>query len=131
MDAGSGVYISITSVFDGAGHGSDTVVFYSDPGCTSATGLIKTNQISYSLGANIIVSEKSAYEIDITIDSWELKQDGALVSSGTNVPTQYDIVAVEGDTLYWSGSTQADGSPITLPGDRPTTLDLANPYTRR
>jgi len=131
MDVGSGVYIIITTVFSGAGHGNDIVDFYSDPGCASTTGLVKTNQTSYYLSGSIIVSGKRAYEVDTTINSWELKQDGVVVASGTNVPTQYDIVAVEGDILYNSGITRVDPSPIMTPEDRPTTLDLANFYTRQ
>jgi len=131
MDVGSDVYIITTIVFDGVGQENDTVDFYSDPACTSATGLVKTNQTNYSLGGNIIASGKSAYEIDTTIISWELKQDGVLVTSGTNVPAQYDIIAIESDILFNSGVTRADPGPITTPDDRPTALDLANFFTRQ
>ncbi|MCP4143282.1 MAG: hypothetical protein GY755_23840 [Chloroflexi bacterium] len=125
IDSGSGTYIIATIVFDETSQENDIVNFYSDPGCTSATGMVKTNQASYSLGTSTTASGKNAYEIDITINSWELKQDGALVTSGTNVPTQYDIIAVEGDTLYTGGSA------ATTSGDRPTVLDLSNFYTRQ
>jgi len=131
MDVGSDVYIITTIVFEDDGQEIDTVDFYSDPACTSATGLVKTNQTNYSLGGNIIASGKNAYEIDTTIISWELKQDEALVTSGTNVPAQYDIIAIESDILYNSGITRADPGPITTPDDRPTTLDLANFFTRQ
>jgi len=67
MDVGSDVYIITTIVFDGDGQENDTVDFYSDPACASATGLVKTNQTNYSLGGNIIASGKNAYEIDTTI----------------------------------------------------------------
>ena len=131
MDVGSDIYVITTIVFDGVGQENDTVNFYSDPACASATGLVKTNQTNYSLGGNIVASGKSAYEIDTTIISWELKQDGVLVSSGTNVPAQYDIIAIESDILFNSGVTRADPGPITTPDDRPTTLDLANFFTRQ
>jgi hypothetical protein len=131
MDLGDGAYIIITIVFDGAGQLNDRADFYSDPGCASATGVVKTSQTSYSLGDSIIINDKNASEIDLTITSWELKQDGDVVTSGTNEPTQYDVIAVEGDTLYNSGLTRADPGPILSPGDRPTTLDLANFYTRQ
>jgi hypothetical protein len=131
MDVGSDVYIITTIAFDGAGQENDTVDFYSDPACASATGLVKTNQTNYSLGGNIIASGKSAFEIDTTIISWDLKQDGVLVSSGTNAPAQYDIITIEGDILFNSGLTRADPGPITSPDDRPTTLDLANFFTRQ
>jgi len=131
MDVGSDVYIITTIVFDGDGQENDTVDFYSDPACASATGLVKTNQTNYSLGGNIIASGKNAYEIDTTIISWELKQDGVLVTSGTNVPAQYDIIAIESNILFNSGLTRADPGPITTPDDRPTTLDLANFFTRQ
>jgi hypothetical protein len=131
MDIGSGSYIIITLVFDGAGGGYDVTNFYSDSGCTTATGLVKTSQTRYALGGSSIISEKNAYEIDITINSWELTQDGDVVTSGTNEPTQYDVVAVEGTTLFTSGLTRADPGPILTPDDRPTTLDLANFYTRQ
>ena len=131
MDVGSDVYIITTIVFDGVGQENDTVVFYSDPSCASATGLVKTNQTTYSLHGNIIASGKSAYKIDTTIISWELKQDGDIVTSGTDVPTQFDIIAIEGDTLYVSGLTRADPGIITTLADRPTTLDLVNFYIRQ
>ena len=122
----------ITTInFDGAGQANDVVDFYSDPACTSATGLVKTNQTSYILGDNVTASGKSAYEIDLIVNSWELIQDGAVILSGTDVPTQYDIVAIEGNTLYTSGITRADPGPITTPDDRPTTLDLGNYYIRQ
>ena len=131
MDVGSDVYIITTIVFDGAGQENDTVDFFSDPACASATGLVKTNQTNYSLGASIIVSGKNAVEIDTTIILWELTQDGVLVSSGTNVPAQYDIIAIESDILYNSGLSRADPGPITTPDDRPSTLDLVNFFTRQ
>ena len=131
MDIGSDVYIITTIVFDGDGQENDTVDFYGDPTCASATGLVKTNQTNYILGDNITVSGKSAYEIDTTIISWELKQDGVLVTSGTNVPAQYDIIAIESDILFNSGLTRTDPGPITTADDRPTTLDLENFFTRQ
>ena len=131
MDVGSDVYIITTIVFDGVGQENDTVDFYSDPACASATGLVKTNLTNYSLGGNIIASGKSAYEIDTTIISWELKQDGVLVTSGTNVPAQYDIIVIESDILFNSGLTRTDPGPITTADDRPTTLDLSNFFTRQ
>jgi len=131
MDVGSDVYIITTIVFDDDGQEHDTVDFFSDSACSSATGLVKTNQTNYSLGGTIIASGKSAYEIDTTIISWELKQDGVLVTSGTDVPAQYDIIAIESDILYNSGITRADPGPITTPDDRPTTLDLVNFFTRQ
>lgn len=131
MDLGSDVYIITTIVFDGLGQEIDTVDFYSDPACTSATGLVKTNQANYSLGSNVIASGKNAYEIDTTIISWELNQDGVLVNSGTNVSAQYDIITIESDILYNSGITRSDPGPITTPDDRPTTLDLTNVFTRQ
>ena len=131
MEVSSDVYTITTIVFDGAGHEIDTVFFYSDPDCASATGLVKTNQADYSLGGNLVASGKIAYEIDTTINLWELKQDGVLVNSGPDAPSQYDILAIESDILYNSGLTRADSGPITSPDDRPTTLDLANFYTRQ
>ena len=68
MEVSSDVYTITTIVFDGAGQENDTVDFYSDPACASATGLVKTNQTSYSLGGSIIASGKNAYEIDTTIN---------------------------------------------------------------
>ena len=41
MDLGSDVYTITTIVFDGAGQENDTVDFYSDPDCASATGLVR------------------------------------------------------------------------------------------
>jgi hypothetical protein len=131
MDVGTDVYIITTIVFDGGGQENDTVVFYSDPACASATGLVKTNQTNYSLGGNITANGKNAYEIDTTIISWELKQDGVLVTSGTNVPAQYDIIAIEGDNLFNSGITRTEPGLITSPDDRPAMLDLTNFYTRQ
>lgn len=131
VDAGSDDYFIMTITFTGDGQQNDTIDFYNDPVCDSATGLVKTNQGSYSLGDSITASGMSACEIDGTINSWTLTQDGALVISGTNVPTQYDIVAVEGDILYSSGINRVDPGPITDPADRPTTLDLDIIYTRQ
>lgn len=128
---GSEPYIITIIHYLGSGQATDSVEWYSDSGCTSATGLKKVNISTYDVGNGITASGKSGYEIDGTINSWELTQDGATVSSGTGVPTQYDIVAIEGDRLYNSGLTRSTSSPITNPADRPTTLDLTNYYTRQ
>lgn len=131
MDAGDGTYVIITLVFDGAGLGNDRTDFYSDPGCASATGLVKTSQTTYALGGGSIISEKNAYEIDISITAWELKQEGVVIADGADEATQYDIIAVEGDTLYTSGINRDNPGPILTPDDRPATFDLVNAYTRQ
>jgi len=128
---GSEPYIIAIIHYLGAGQATDSVEWYSDAGCTSATGLKKVNISTYDVGESITASGKSGYEIDATINSWELTQDGVTVSSGTSVPTQYDIVAIDGDRLYNSGLTRSLAGPVTNPDDRPATLDLTNYYTRQ
>ncbi|VAX18873.1 hypothetical protein MNBD_NITROSPINAE02-1697 [hydrothermal vent metagenome] len=120
-------YIIITKTYNTNDSFVDTVLWFTDSACASATGLKRVNQNSYSLGGKVTASGKSAYEIDITTNSWTLTQDGATAGGGTNLPTTYDLVAIEGKTLYVSNTP----TPITNPADRPTTLDLPNYYTRQ
>ncbi|HEB71124.1 MAG TPA: hypothetical protein ENI77_00705 [Nitrospirae bacterium] len=120
-------YIKATVTYQSGGQETDTVLWYMDSACSSATGLKKVNQTSYSLGNSVTASGKSAYEIDVTINSWVLTKNGSTVSTGVSVPTTYGLVAVEGNRLYASNSS----SPITSSADRPTALDLDNYYTRQ
>lgn len=133
MNLGSGQFIKVTMTLDGAGGSNDKTVFYRDGGCSSPTGLVKTNsKVTYRIGNSVsIPGGKTAREIDTTIQSWRLTQDGTVVKSGGPVPTQYDIVAVEGDKLYVSGLNRAHPGMITNPAQRPNTLDTANYYTRQ
>ncbi len=122
-------YLITTIAYSSGGSAVETVLFYTDSACSSATGLKKVNQSSYSFGDNVTASGKSAYEIDITINSWKLTKNGSTITSGTNVPTLYDLVAVEGKTLYIYSNPNP--TPITSPANRPTTLNLENYYTRQ
>jgi hypothetical protein len=131
MNLGDGQFIKITMSLDGAGGSNDKTVFYRDAGCSNPTGLVKTNSsVSYQIGSPVTASGKSAHQIDTTINTWQLTQDGAVIKNGGAVPTQYDIVAVEGDKLFTSGLNRANPGMITNPTQRPTTLDTANYYTR-
>lgn len=128
---GSDPYIIAIINYFGGGVSTDTVKWYSDPACASATGLEKLYMNTYSFGNGVTASGMSGVELDATVNSWELRQDGFIVSSGVNVPTQYDIVAIEGDRLYHSGLSRAIAGPITDPANRPMTFDLDNYYTRQ
>ena len=130
MDVGSGVYIKTTSTFDGAGQVTDEVVFYSDSACTHPTKMVKTDTATYKIGKSLDVEGMTAYEMDLTIKEWSLKQYGNTLKSGGEVPTQYDIVAIESDKLYTSGLTRKDKGPIVDPARRPTTLDKQNFFTK-
>lgn len=132
MNLGSGVFITITSTYDGAGHASDKVVYYSDAGCGAPTGLVKSNSsVSYSVGAPIQVGSRQAHAINSTIQSWQLTQNGSVIKSGGAVATQYDIFAIEGNKLYTSGLTRGQSGPITSAAGRPTTLDTTNYFTKQ
>jgi len=133
MDLGSNTYIISTATYDGAGTATDKTVFYSDPGCSSPTGLVKsTSSLSYVIGNKVkAVDGTDANEINITINAWQLSQNGARVQGGGAVPTQYDIIAIQGDKLYSSGLSRAIKGPITNPADRPNTLDKTNYYSRQ
>ncbi|MDX1386483.1 MAG: hypothetical protein R3257_02760 [bacterium] len=133
INLGSNIFIIITSTYDGAGRGSDQVVYYRDPACTSPTGLVKTNsKVSYTIGKEIkLGGDRNAYEFNVTILAWQLTQNGSLIKSGTNVPTQFDIIAIKDNKLYNSGLMSGRQLPSKTPGDRPTTLDLTNFMTRQ
>jgi len=115
--AEGGASLNNTITFNGGGQGEIIVYGYYDSVCTSVVPSIKIIQFSYSLGAEIPMTGivKSAYELDITRNSWEVVADGIVIITGPGEPTEYAIVAVEGDILYTSDSS-AD------PGGRPTTF---------
>lgn len=131
MDLGGGVYIKSTLTYDGAGKASEKVVFYKDAACTTPTGLVKTNISTYRIGEKTEIDGQEAFEIDVTIVKWELKQGGSVIKRGGAVPIQYDVVAVKDDTLFNSGLTRAKKGPITDPAERPVTLDKKNIYKRQ
>jgi len=120
-------YIKTTITFQSGGQETNTILWYTDSGCSSATGLKKVNQETYSIGASVTASGKSAYEIDATTVSWVMTQNGSLVLSGASAPTEYAIFAIEGDTLYFDDNPDS----VTSSADRPTTLGLDLPYTRQ
>lgn len=131
MDIGASIYTVTTMSYDGAGKSNDKIVFYSDPACSKPTDMVKNNASSYKIGNKVDVGGQEAYEIDITIKSWKLKQYDSLLKSGGGVPTQYDIISIQGDKLYTSGLNRKDKGPILDPAQRPTTLDKKNYYTRQ
>lgn len=131
MDMESGVFIQTTSTFDGAGNSTDKVIFYSDAACSKATEMVKSDSATYKIGKQIDAEGMKAYEMDLTITQWSLEQHGSTLKSGGAVPTQYDIIAVEGDKLYTSGLTRKEKGPILDPAKRPTTLDKQNFFTKQ
>ncbi len=132
MNLGSNVFITIKSTYDGAGNSKDKVVYFSDPGCSTPTGLVKANSsVSYKVGRQFDVGSRKAYEIDSSIQSWQLSQNGSVIKSGNGVATQYDIFSIEGNKLYTSGLTRGQRGPITSPAGRPRTLDTANYFTKQ
>lgn len=120
-------YIKTTVTFQSGGQETDTTLWYMDSGCSSATGLKKVTQNTYSIGNNVTASGKSAYEINVTTSSWALTQDGSTVLTGGSAPTQYGLIALEGDRLYFDDNADL----VTSESNRPTTLGLENYYTRQ
>jgi hypothetical protein len=132
MDLGDGVYIKTTMTYDGAGHSTDKVVFFSDAGGTSPTGLVKTNTSTYKIGKKIDLGEgEAAQAIDVVVVKWELKQGGSVVKSGGPLPPQYDLFLIKDDTLYNSGLTRVKKGPILDPAARPMTLDKTNLFKKQ
>jgi hypothetical protein len=89
MDLGNGTYIITTVTYDGVGRSNDKVVFFNTPGCTSPTGLVKTDpNTAYVLGKKPTkIGGMDAYDINYTITSGKLTQHGNLIKSGGPVPT--------------------------------------------
>ena len=132
MDVGAGVYIVMTAQYDGAGKSEDKTLFYSDPGCTKPTEMIKTNKAKYVLGDPLdLGGGETAYAIDVTIEKWELSQYGSVLKRGGAVPTMYDIISVQGDKLYTGGFIRPEKEPLTDPAKRPSRLDKKNYFTRQ
>ena len=112
-----------TSTFDGAGQSTNKVIFYSDAACSQPTAMVKTDTATYKIGKQIDIEGMKAYEMDLTITKWSLEQNGSTLKSGGEVPTQYDVIAIEGDKFYTSGLTRKDKGPVLDPAERPNTLD--------
>ncbi len=132
MDLGGSVYILVSVSFDGAGKSNERVDFYQDATCATATGLVKTNQSSYSLGPRMgQQGDLDLFPIDTTIQSTTLMQNGRPMTSGGAMPKQYDVISIKGDLLYMSSLARAQKGPITSPVDRPTQVDTKNSYSRQ
>lgn len=123
----------ITSTYDGAGHSTDKVVYYQTSSCAAPTGLVKSNpSVSYKIGPKInTVDGLDIYPIDVTIHSWKLTQNGTLIKSGSNVPTQYDVFAIQENKLYNSGLNPGRVGPITNPANRPGSVNRAQYFTKQ
>jgi len=132
MDLGSSVYVVISASFDGAGKSNDKIDFFKDAICLAATGMVKTNHSTYTIGPRIgQQGDLDLFPVDITIQATTLSQNGRPITSGAAMPKQYDVISIKGDTLYMSSLDRAQKGPITSPMDRPTQVDTKNSYSRQ